>query len=94
MRQRKTRFCPQLRKVGGKWRGDDSEWEEATLYRVGRMWPDESQTLYLGRPKGGGVWVLRCDPWWEPEKSMGRVYNAFTIEKWCEAIEMLDGTFL
>ena len=73
-------FCRKLRLVGGKW------WESYWDYRLvenksRQMTMEESQVLYLGRPKDGGVWVIRLpnrNRFWY---GFDRHRNAHTMEE-------------
>ena len=53
----------QLRKIGRKWWSSYDDFEMATKAKLGMMWPNEREVLFLGWPEQGGVWGLRYDNW-------------------------------
>ncbi|KAE8449309.1 hypothetical protein EG329_008210 [Mollisiaceae sp. DMI_Dod_QoI] len=86
-------FCMKLRKIGGKWWSSFDDHEFTTLMAGRGMYPDEIETLFLGWPADGGVWILRYESWRLVNWTLGPIFHALTMEERCKAIEICGGTF-
>ncbi|MCJ1455116.1 hypothetical protein MMC28_005470 [Mycoblastus sanguinarius] len=85
-------FCRSLRRIGAKWWESEWDWLQATS-KARKMTDDEKAVVMLGWLKEGGVWVLRIESEEHYVPEMGRIWNAFTMEERCRAIELSGGTF-
>jgi hypothetical protein len=86
-------FCRRLRLLGAKWYSNHWDYLGAHEMQLRRLTPYERETLHLGWPETGGLWLMRqkneLDLWpW-----MWRMRNAYTMEERGTALEMAGATF-
>lgn len=88
-------FCRQLRRTGGKWWVSYGDFIEAVDAKMRPISAKERESLLLGWPKDGGVWVMKETNWYNFSREPGswRLRNAHTMEERCKAMEMSGAVY-
>ncbi len=78
-----------VRQLGAGWWSSEYEFQYSLI--TGAI-PDEGFT-YVGWPAGGGVWVLKMPEMEAMAAGTAAIYNSYTMEERCKAIEKVGGVF-
>ncbi|KAG4429915.1 hypothetical protein IFR05_014604 [Cadophora sp. M221] len=86
-------FCRQLRRTGGKWWASYWSYTRAVISRDIPISTKERETLVLGWPNNGGVWVLQERNWGNLSRGGWAWRNAHTMEERCIGMEMSSALY-